>query len=200
VRTFTKCYGGDASDEFVRRSTQVEQRPVPPESSTVAPEPVEQEVDGVGHEHETEQVQPEPPDRLLQSLEQPPEVTLVLEDGSPEVATEHHVMDRAGIFAPQRSGHGPIISHGARPENRKPDLTSRQRPHHGGTGELRPRSEFPKFFFSFDLFLHEFGEHFVLALELLLQQGDPPVLGIAGASGAGLERGSAFSKNSFCQR
>ena len=27
-------------------------------------------------------------------------------------------MDRAGIFDPQRSGHGPIISHEARPENR----------------------------------------------------------------------------------
>jgi hypothetical protein len=28
------------------------------------------------------------------------------------------VMDRAGIFDPQRSGHGLTISHGARPENR----------------------------------------------------------------------------------
>ena len=71
------------------------------------------------YEHETEQVPTEPPDRLLQSLEQPLVVTLVLEDGSPEVATGHHVMDRAGIFDPQRSGHGPILSHGARPENRK---------------------------------------------------------------------------------
>ena len=47
------------------------------------------------------------------------------QDGSPEVATGHHVMDRAGIFDPQRSGHGPIKSHGARPENRKPDLIPR---------------------------------------------------------------------------
>src|SRR3954452_13130131 len=39
------------------------------------------------------------------------------------------------------------------------------------------------------MLLHEFGEDFVLALALLLQEGDPPVLGVAGASGAGLERG-----------
>src|SRR5512142_2671396 len=39
------------------------------------------------------------------------------------------------------------------------------------------------------MFLHEFGEDLVLALELLLQKGDPPVLGIAGASGTGLEHG-----------
>src|SRR5271157_4083937 len=58
-------------------------------------------------------------------LEQPLVVTFVLEDGSPEVATGHHVMDRAGIFDPQRSGHGPILSHGARPEHRKPDPTPR---------------------------------------------------------------------------
>src|SRR5271157_3403433 len=51
-------------------------------------------------------------------LEQPLVVTFVLEDGSPEIATGHHVMDRAGIFDPQRSGHSPIISHGARPKNR----------------------------------------------------------------------------------
>src|SRR3954471_6314457 len=38
------------------------------------------------------------------------------------------------------------------------------------------------------MLLHEFGEDFVLALKLLLQEGDPPVLGVAGASGAGLER------------
>jgi hypothetical protein len=37
----------------------------------------------------------------------------------------HHVMDRAGIFDLQRSGRGPILSHGARLENRKPDLTPR---------------------------------------------------------------------------
>ena len=45
---------------------------------------------------ETQQVPTEPPDRLLQSLEEPLVITLVLEDGSPEVATGHHVMDRAG--------------------------------------------------------------------------------------------------------
>src|SRR5512142_1968376 len=39
------------------------------------------------------------------------------------------------------------------------------------------------------MFLHEFGEDLVLALELLLQKGDPPVLGIAGVSGTGLEHG-----------
>src|SRR3954447_14108148 len=39
------------------------------------------------------------------------------------------------------------------------------------------------------MLLHEFGEDFVRALELLLQEGDPPVLGVAGASGAGLEGG-----------
>ena len=62
--------------------------------------------------------EPEPPDRLLQSLEEPLVITLVLEDGPPEVATGHHVMDRAGIFYPQRSGHVLTISHGARPGNR----------------------------------------------------------------------------------
>src|SRR3954447_14004164 len=41
------------------------------------------------------------------------------------------------------------------------------------------------------MLLHEFGEDFVLALELLLQEGDLPVLGVAGASGAGLEGGGA---------
>ena len=81
----------------------------------------EEKVEVVGHERETPQVSTKPPDRLLQSLEQPLVVTLVLEDGAPEVATGHHVMDRAGIFDPQRSGHGPVlsqISHGARPGNR----------------------------------------------------------------------------------
>src|SRR5271157_3821275 len=86
----------------------------------------EEKAEVVGHERETQQVPTEPPDRLLQSLEEPLVITLVLEDGSPEVATGHHVMDRAGIFDPQRSGHGLIISHGARPANRKPDMTSRQ--------------------------------------------------------------------------
>jgi hypothetical protein len=88
----------------------------------------EEEVEVVGHEHETQQVPTEPPDRLLQSLEQPLLVTLVLEDGSPEVATGHHVMDSAGIFDPQRSGHGPLLSHGARPDHRKPDPTTAKAP------------------------------------------------------------------------
>src|SRR5947209_10039305 len=39
------------------------------------------------------------------------------------------------------------------------------------------------------MFFHQFGEDFILALELLLQEDGPPVLGVAGASGAGLERG-----------
>src|SRR5262245_2940530 len=39
------------------------------------------------------------------------------------------------------------------------------------------------------MFLHEFGEDFVLALELLLQEGDPPVFGVTRTSGAGLEGG-----------
>src|SRR4051794_14803895 len=39
------------------------------------------------------------------------------------------------------------------------------------------------------MFLHEFGEDFVLALELLFQGGDPAILVIAGTSGPGLERG-----------
>src|SRR4051812_26641150 len=41
------------------------------------------------------------------------------------------------------------------------------------------------------MFLHEFREDFVLALELLLQEGDLPILGIAGASGSGFEGGRA---------
>src|SRR3954453_5987160 len=39
------------------------------------------------------------------------------------------------------------------------------------------------------MFLHEFGEDFVLALELLFQGGDPAILVIAGTSGPGLEPG-----------
>src|SRR3954468_11310024 len=39
------------------------------------------------------------------------------------------------------------------------------------------------------MFLHKFGEDFVLALELLFQGGDPAILVIAGTSGPGLERG-----------
>src|SRR5881275_825891 len=41
------------------------------------------------------------------------------------------------------------------------------------------------------MFLHEFGEDFVLALELLFQGGDPAILVIAGTSGPGLERGGS---------
>src|SRR4051794_28072687 len=37
--------------------------------------------------------------------------------------------------------------------------------------------------------LHEFGEDFVLALELLFQGGDPAILVVAGTSGPGLECG-----------
>ena len=40
------------------------------------------------------------------------------------------------------------------------------------------------------MFLHEFGEDFVLALQLLFQQGDLPVLVVPGAAGAVLECGS----------
>src|SRR3974377_2142808 len=40
------------------------------------------------------------------------------------------------------------------------------------------------------MFLHKFGEDFVLALQLLFQQGDSPVLVVAGAAGAVLECGS----------
>jgi hypothetical protein len=40
------------------------------------------------------------------------------------------------------------------------------------------------------MFFHEFREDFVLALELLFQERDPAVLGVAGAAGAGLECGS----------
>src|SRR3954451_20968283 len=39
------------------------------------------------------------------------------------------------------------------------------------------------------MFLHEFREDFVLALELFLQEGDPPVRGVTGASGSGFESG-----------
>jgi hypothetical protein len=39
------------------------------------------------------------------------------------------------------------------------------------------------------MFLHEFREDFVLSLELFLQEGDPPVLGVTGASGSGFEGG-----------
>src|SRR5512135_3712303 len=39
------------------------------------------------------------------------------------------------------------------------------------------------------MFLHEFREDFVLALELLFQEGDPPVVGVTGASSSGFEGG-----------
>src|SRR5262249_55570699 len=41
------------------------------------------------------------------------------------------------------------------------------------------------------MFLHQLREDFVLALELLLGEGDPLILGVSGASGAGLEGGGA---------
>jgi hypothetical protein len=41
------------------------------------------------------------------------------------------------------------------------------------------------------VFLQEFREDLVLALELLLKQRDLPILGVAGASGAGFECGRA---------
>ena len=40
------------------------------------------------------------------------------------------------------------------------------------------------------MIFHEFREHFVVAAELIFQEGDPPVLAIAGSSAAGLECGS----------
>src|SRR3954470_5950776 len=39
------------------------------------------------------------------------------------------------------------------------------------------------------MFLHKFGEDFVLALELLFQGGDPALLVVAGTSSPGLECG-----------
>jgi hypothetical protein len=45
----------------------------------------------------------------------------------------------------------------------------------------------PQAIFQLDMFLQEFGEDFVLALEPLLQEGDPSILGVAGLSGEGLE-------------
>ena len=41
------------------------------------------------------------------------------------------------------------------------------------------------------MFLHQFREDFVFALELLFQEGDSPILGIAGASRVGFEGGWA---------
>ena len=84
-----------------------------------------EQVDMVGHECETQHVPTETADGLLQSLEQALVIVLVLEDCSPQVSMGHHVMDRARVFDPQRSGHDPMRSHGAPPENRKPGLTPR---------------------------------------------------------------------------
>src|SRR5678815_402343 len=39
------------------------------------------------------------------------------------------------------------------------------------------------------MLFHEFREDLVLALELLLQEDNPPVLGVTGASGSGVESG-----------
>ena len=50
------------------------------------------------------------------------------------------------------------------------------------------------------MFLHEFREDFVFALQLLLQEGDPLVLGVGGPSGAGLEGGGAVLEELLCQR
>ena len=44
------------------------------------------------------------------------------------------------------------------------------------------------------MFLHEFGEDLVLALELLLQEDNPPVLGVTGASGSGFEGGGVLEE------
>jgi len=49
------------------------------------------------------------------------------------------------------------------------------------------------------MFFHEFGEDFVLALQLLFQQGDPPVLVVAGAAGAVLECGSGVLEEGSIQ-
>jgi len=69
-------------------------------------------VEVVGEERKTEHVASEPPDRLLQSFEQPLAFSLVLENGSPIVATGHQLMDRTGVLDPQGSGHDPRLSHG----------------------------------------------------------------------------------------
>jgi len=42
------------------------------------------------------------------------------------------------------------------------------------------------------MFFHELGEDFVLSLELLLQQGDPAVLGVTGAAATWLEGSRAI--------
>src|SRR5580704_13085839 len=41
------------------------------------------------------------------------------------------------------------------------------------------------------MFFHEFRQDFVLPLELLLELGDPSILGVGDASAAGLERSRA---------
>ena len=50
------------------------------------------------------------------------------------------------------------------------------------------------------MFLHEFREDFVLALELLLQEGDLRSLSSPARRGRDSKAAVAFSKNSFCQR
>ncbi len=44
------------------------------------------------------------------------------------------------------------------------------------------------------MFFHEFREDFVLALELLFQEGDPPVFGVTGVSGSGFESGGVLEE------
>ncbi len=56
----------------------------------------EGEVEVDGEERKTEHAASEPPDRLLQFFEQPLAFSLVLENGSPIVATGHQLMDRTG--------------------------------------------------------------------------------------------------------
>jgi len=63
--------------------------------------------------------------RAMSPLWLPLVILLVLEDGPSLAATGHHVIDRAGVFDPQWSGHGPRLPHGAHRENRKPALTPR---------------------------------------------------------------------------
>jgi hypothetical protein len=50
------------------------------------------------------------------------------------------------------------------------------------------------------MFLQEFRKDFVLALDLLLQEGDAPIVGVAGPWERDSETAEPFSKNSFCPR
>jgi len=86
----------------------------------------EEVVEVVGHEHETEQVPTEPPDGLLQCFEQRLAVMLALEDGSPEVATGHHVMDRAGRIRSAKVWSRPNAI--TRSSSQKPDPTPAKPP------------------------------------------------------------------------